>query len=117
MWKRVAFCAVGIGVLSYVVYFNVKGGTFQTWYGVFWWLMAMAGLLFGVGNSICLKGKWRLSPNAQLVVFLIGLAVTAFAAKGGRATGGDWQELLEGVFLAFMYPDGIAKVLAKVLKL
>ncbi len=111
MWKRLAFCAVGIGVLSYVVYFNVKGGTFQPWYGVFWWVMVMIGSLLGVGNSKCLKGKGRLSPNAQLVAFLVGLAVTGVAASGRLATDSGWQELWYGVFLVFMYPDGIAKVL------
>ena len=111
MWKRVAFCAVGIGIFSVVAYFDVKEGSFQPWYGIFWWAMAVMGTLLGVGNSKCLKGKWRLSPNAQLVVFLVGMAVSGVAASSRLATNSGWQELWYGVFLAFMYPDGIAKVL------
>ena len=114
MWKQVAFCAIGTGVFSVVAYFNVKAGTFQPWYGVFWWAMVTMGMLLGVGNSKCLKGKWRLSPNAQLVVFLVSLAVTAFAASGRLATNNGWQELSYGVFLAFMYPDGVKKVFSDI---
>ena len=104
MGKRIMLCAVGVITLTLLAYLNRRDGTFQDVYGWVWLGLTWIGLFFS--SDVSCFGK-RLSPKSQFLILTGALVFTSAMLWGKRFNAQRWRQFLYGVFLIFVYWDGI----------
>jgi len=104
MWRRTGLCIVGAIVLTMLAYLNKQDGTFQGLYGWLWLGLALVGFFFG--SNVACFGK-QISPKSQLLILVIAWAFTGAMLWGRGLNAQRWRQFLYGVFLGFLYWDGI----------
>lgn len=103
MWKRKGLCVVNAMTLTLLTYLNKQDGTFPSLYAWVWLGLALVGLLFA--SNACL-GK-RISPRNQFLIVIIALVFTGAMLWGQELNAQRWRQWLYGVFLGFLYWEGI----------